>query len=300
MLLHEVAESTGDPLAGLHVAGSTSFDDYHAWGRGITRAGTLLEAITFATREIAQIQTGTRVTMVHDGAQVHLSMQLLGRPEINPRHHVEMNLLVLRRMLDLAVRPVPARACFPHDNPHVDELEGMFGPDLSFGSCMAELVFDHAALRLPLRRVAATQTPRLKDSTQGVHHTALQVMQVLRQLILFERPTAQTVASAISMNVRRMQRHLAVWGVTFHDLLDQYRSRMALDYMQSRKYSVTDVAFRLGYSDTAHFIRAFRRWNGISPRHLRSIRVVGEPHPSQGGQPVEVVHQQNLLAAVAR
>jgi AraC-like DNA-binding protein len=102
------------------------------------------------------------------------------------------------------------------------------------------------------------------------------------------------------MNVRRMQRHLAVWGVTFHDLLDEYRSRMALSYMQSRKYSVTDVAFRLGYSDTAHFIRAFRRWNGISPRHLHSIRVVGEPHPSQGDQPVEVVRQQNLLAAVAR
>ena len=280
LLLHEVAECTGDPLAGLRVAQSTGFDAYQEWGRGVTRATTLLDAIAFAAREIGRIHTGIRVSMVHDGKRVHLAMELLGTPEADPRHLVEMNLLRLRRMLDLAVERIPAQACFPHRNPHVEELESLFGPDLAFMSCAAGLVFDRGALRLRLRQNEAHSVPKLReDSTPNVHQTALRVMQVLQQLILFERPTAQTVASALSMSVRKMQRHLALWGVTFHDVLDQYRSRMALAYLESAQYSVTEVGFRLGYSDTAHFIRAFRRWTGRSPRHLRNFRIIDGEQP---------------------
>jgi len=289
LLLHEVAESIGDPLAGLHVAHATSFDGYQEWGRGVTRAATLLDAIAFAAREIGRIQTGTRVSMIHDGELVHLAMELTGSPEADPRHLVEMNLLRLRRILDLTVEQIPARACFPHHNPHVEELESLFGPDLALMGCAAELVFHREALRLPLRRAVAHPVPELReDSMSTVHQTALRVMQLLQQLILFERPTAQTVASALSMSLRKMQRHLALWGVTFHDMLDQYRSRMALAYMESAQYSVTEVGFRLGYSDTAHFIRAFRRWTGDSPRQLRSFGIVdGVDHRSLRGHVAE-------------
>ena len=33
-------------------------------------------------------------------------------------------------------------------------------------------------------------------------------------------------------------------------------------------HSITAVAFLLGYSDSAHFSRAFRRWFDQSPRHF--------------------------------
>ena len=68
------------------------------------------------------------------------------------------------------------------------------------------------------------------------------------------------------MNLRTMQRHLGAWGVTFEQLLEDLRLHHALIGLQEERLSVTDVAFHLGYSDAAHFTRAFRRWTGTAPR----------------------------------
>jgi AraC-like DNA-binding protein len=62
---------------------------------------------------------------------------------------------------------------------------------------------------------------------------------------------------------------MAAWGVTFEQLLDDFRLHHALIMLRDDEHSITDVAFDLGYSDAAHFTRAFRRWTGVTPRQFR-------------------------------
>jgi AraC family transcriptional regulator len=38
--------------------------------------------------------------------------------------------------------------------------------------------------------------------------------------------------------------------------------------IRSKKGSLTEIAYKLGFSDQAHFCNAFRRATGISPRRF--------------------------------
>jgi len=89
-------------------------------------------------------------------------------------------------------------------------------------------------------------------------------------MILAERPSALVVASSLGVTLRTMQRNLRLWGTTFEELLTAFLMLRAAHELRGEDSSVTDVAFILGYSDSGHFTRAFKRWAGCTPRDFRS------------------------------
>jgi AraC-like DNA-binding protein len=92
------------------------------------------------------------------------------------------------------------------------------------------------------------------------------VLQAIEELMPYRRPTIQATAATLGLHVRTLERRLDAWGVPYKALLDQVRWTRALELLRTGQSSMIDVALRLGYSDNAHFTRAFRRWTGMSPR----------------------------------
>lgn len=82
-------------------------------------------------------------------------------------------------------------------------------------------------------------------------------------------PDIKIAAEIAGMSVRSLQRRLAADGLSFSRILDQARFECAKPLLRQSDMKLTDIAFELGYSDQAHFTRAFRRWAGISPREFR-------------------------------
>ena len=113
---------------------------------------------------------------------------------------------------------------------------------------------------------ASPQSRRLSLDDEPEIHQA--VMQVLRATIEYGRPTVYVVADALEMSVRTLQRRLADFDLTFNAMLEQFRQERAVELLIHGAHSITAVAFLLGYSDSAHFSRAFRRWFDQSPRHF--------------------------------
>ncbi len=80
------------------------------------------------------------------------------------------------------------------------------------------------------------------------------------------------VAEAASTSTRTLQRHLRAHGVSYSDIIDQARIRVATEWLANSEMPIAEIAAEVGYSDPAHFSRAFRRRAGISPQQYRRLR----------------------------
>ncbi|HHC29838.1 MAG TPA: AraC family transcriptional regulator [Rhodobacterales bacterium] len=77
------------------------------------------------------------------------------------------------------------------------------------------------------------------------------------------------VARDLGMSRQTLYRRLQEEGLTFAEVHDDLRARMARDYLSARKVSVNETAYLLGFSEASSFVRAFKRWTGQSPTAFR-------------------------------
>jgi AraC-like DNA-binding protein len=73
------------------------------------------------------------------------------------------------------------------------------------------------------------------------------------------------IARKLGLSRQTLFRKLRTDGVTFKQVLEELRHRLALDYLTAKKMSVNETAYLVGFSDPTSFSRAFKRWSGHSP-----------------------------------
>jgi len=95
------------------------------------------------------------------------------------------------------------------------------------------------------------------------------VQLVLEFLLRQGNADVESLAALVGTSRRTLQRHLLERGETFSGILDRVRSDRARRLLEDSSIKVIDVAYEVGYSDPAHFARAFRRWTGLAPRAYR-------------------------------
>lgn len=83
----------------------------------------------------------------------------------------------------------------------------------------------------------------------------------------------EELAAAMHTTPRTLQRKLKKENCSYHDLLDESRQQLALEYATDPHMSATQIALSLGFADTATFARAFKRWTGDSLTVYRQERL---------------------------
>jgi AraC-like DNA-binding protein len=94
--------------------------------------------------------------------------------------------------------------------------------------------------------------------------------------------TMTAVAGELGLSRQSLFRRLRTEGTTFEEVLDGLRQQLALRYLTGEKLSVKETAFRLGFSESASFSRAFKRWTGTSPA---AVRLTPEDRPQPRRSP---------------
>jgi AraC-like DNA-binding protein len=93
------------------------------------------------------------------------------------------------------------------------------------------------------------------------------------------------VAEAAGMSARSFQRAVASCGSSFSALLQRARFVRARRLLEDPGVKILDVAYQLGYSDPAHFTRAFRKWTSISPHAYRELTLRERVLPARSARP---------------
>jgi len=77
------------------------------------------------------------------------------------------------------------------------------------------------------------------------------------------------IADIANMSVRTLQRRLSDNNLNFNELHNDARYNHAKEKLRNKNLNISDIAANLGYSEVAHFSRAFHKWSGVSPSKFR-------------------------------
>lgn len=83
------------------------------------------------------------------------------------------------------------------------------------------------------------------------------------------QPALEELAGLLGISARTLDRYLKKEENSFRDLAIQVRSERARALLLGGKLPISQIAYRLGFTDVANFSRAFRRDNGVSPSDFR-------------------------------
>ncbi len=170
----------------------------------------------------------------------------------------------------------PRLVKFRHaDNGHISHYIDYFACPVHFGAPNNALEFELASLQQPLtagnldlaqhndklaERYLATLDPdRVQDKVRGL----------LLTLLPSGESGQDVVAARLHRSVSTLQRQLSAEGVTYRQLLEDTRASLARELVLERRYSLSQIAYLLGFADQANFSRAFKRWTGAAPSQFR-------------------------------
>ncbi|MBB4184154.1 helix-turn-helix transcriptional regulator [Sinorhizobium terangae] len=266
-MANELAALLGDPFAGAHVGRLTELRDLGQWGQSVLAAENVADACVLAAANVSSIHHGSDVRFVVEGGTARIIFRFADRFEFDPRHFIFGSLAVLRKVPLLAGEPSAIKVRLTASRSRGSEaLEECLGPNIEMGCDHDMIEIDRELLNLPLK----IRRNRPSKVTEALASTVEAAKLLSERLSDGHALGLEVVARSIGMSARTLQRRLKFCGVDFEDLLDETRRGEAIRLICEGVHSMTDIAFRVGYSDSAHFTRAFKRWTGVAPSRFRT------------------------------
>lgn len=152
-----------------------------------------------------------------------------------------------------------------------------FGCRVEFGSELNSIHFPNAHLRHEIEGRDPAVLALARDylgQIDPVLPLASRVQQLILRMLPVNQANLASVAHALLIHPRFLQRRLAESGSSFEEILDQVRRDKAW-YLSERGLQAGQIATMLGYTEQSSYARACRRWYGESPRQLIARRSRG-------------------------
>ncbi|KJY81949.1 AraC family transcriptional regulator [Vibrio galatheae] len=155
------------------------------------------------------------------------------------------------------------------------EYRSCFGCEPEFEAAQLKLSFDAKLLDLTLRTHNADTLARCLASCDAVMSVMQSPYLLTNQIktALYQSagsfPSLDEMAVQFGCSARTLRRQLTQQRTSYKQLLAEARSDIAKEFLMQTQLTVEEIAFRLGYSDSASFRRGFKRWTRMTPQQFR-------------------------------
>lgn len=283
-LMRAAKVETGDPALALHFSEHTRLDAFSIVGLITHSAATMGEGLAQLSRYRRLI---AEVDIPGGEDRFHLARREDGlwledrRPDPNAfpelteaalsrfvcevrRHHGDLEFVKAVEV----THPRPA---------HAAEYERVFGAPVTFGAARNAMRIVASWLSAPVGRPDRYVFGVFIEHAEGLMkrlaegRTLRGQVEGLLAARLHKGPVAMAaVAAELNMSQQTLYRRLKDEGASFEAVLETLRRDLAEGYLSSRKLSVNETAYLLGFSDPSAFSRAYKRWTGASPKAAKA------------------------------
>lgn len=282
-LVKSSIELASRPTLALEYPFSTGLDTASIVGLIIKSSKSLTDAFTQLNRyaklmmeiDIMAGQERHPIIVNDDAAWI-----LDARPD--PNSFYELTEIALGRIIG------ETRALFPErtfaelvtvtheEPPYSAEYSRLWQCPIEFGATQNAVKFDPSWLSVEFDAAnayafgvfaekAETLTQKLQQSSKLRHKIEAHLLPDLHRGL----NDIDKVSRQLGMSRSTLYRNLKTENITFAEIVDDLRRKKAIEYLSSRKVSIKETAYLVGFSEASSFNRAFKRWTGQSPKAFR-------------------------------
>ncbi len=274
------ASRLADEFLGLRVGAAVRYTSYASLGHLLVTCETVGDTLRVITENAHYVGAG-HFDLIERENEFHLEYKLDSKHPVLKQRAVASLLPFSVLGKSMAGGALPSRVWLQIEEPTNSSLYiELFGVPISFGEPSNGVAWDKKVLgqRMPDANSALNELLLQHVKMELNQHLTVsaKVTTIIQELI---EVTDTDVPAALNLDYcaeimgtsrRSLQRALEAEGVKFRSLLSDVRRQRAEYMLQNTALTVAEISEKLGYSEAAAFVRAFRTWKQISPSKYRA------------------------------
>lgn len=270
-LVEECEALSKDKFFGFTVGSALDLLSWEPISDAAAQARTIGELLTMFAVNAGEYSTATRFSVTTEGERSTFGFERIKPPSVVPAQNDAFYMGFMLRLLKHAAREnwraadILFRVADPNCIPakveayRIAKGDGC-GVQISFPSVWLFEPFEPSRFRASFQKEQSDIMPRsLLD--------ALRI--ALRPHLQDHEMTADKAAKICGFDRRRLSRELRAMGTTLANEITKLRSEKAASALAETDQPIAKIAEEVGFTDPTVFSRAFKKWNGESPRDYR-------------------------------
>ncbi|MGI9520420.1 MAG: helix-turn-helix domain-containing protein [Hyphomicrobiaceae bacterium] len=275
------SHAVGDERFGVSVAELNQLNNFGRYGTLIAKSNTVYNALNVVVDRAQQQVTSIRIWIQRtENGILICRKQLISDPDIQPAlAHLEqyvMTELVGVVRLGAGSQWSPPHAWFSSAQEALPKRWHAFrNTTFHYDAAYSAFLVPNHVLHRPIgiHGQATPSVPGDPKAGDPAPIAELDFVATLRHLLQSlqcqKSANVETVREIFGISERTLRRRLTARGTSFRAIREQAQFVRASELLAEPDAEIADIADAVGYEYPQHFIRAFRRWAGVTPGQYR-------------------------------